>query len=96
VDRLAADEGGALDTTTQPEVPAAVDSVQADRLDGFVERALVASRGFRELDQEKVDAIVWSMVVAGLDTAFELAQLAMEETGFGVLEDKVVKNYIAT
>jgi acetaldehyde dehydrogenase / alcohol dehydrogenase len=96
VDRLAADEGGALDTTTQPEVPAAVDSVQADRLDGFVERALVASRGFRELDQEKVDAIVWSMVVAGLDTAFELAQLAMEETGFGVLEDKVIKNYIAT
>ena len=36
------------------------------------------------------------MVVAGLEQAFELAQLAMEETGFGVLEDKVVKNYIAT
>ena len=36
------------------------------------------------------------MVVAGLESAFELAQLAMEETQFGVLEDKVVKNYIAT
>ena len=36
------------------------------------------------------------MVVAGLESAFELAQLAMEETRFGVLEDKVVKNYIAT
>ena len=36
------------------------------------------------------------MVVAGLEHAIELAELAMEETGFGVLEDKVVKNYIAT
>ena len=36
------------------------------------------------------------MVVAGLEHAVELAQLAMEETGFGVFEDKVVKNYIAT
>ena len=36
------------------------------------------------------------MVVAGLRNAVELAELAMEETGFGVFEDKVVKNYIAT
>ena len=36
------------------------------------------------------------MVVAGLEHAVELAELAMEETGFGVFEDKVVKNYIAT
>ena len=33
---------------------------------------------------------------AGLEHAVELAELAMEETGFGVFEDKVVKNYIAT
>ena len=32
----------------------------------------------------------------GLENAVDLAELAMEETGFGVLEDKVVKNYIAT
>ena len=36
------------------------------------------------------------MVVAGLEAAVDLAELALEETGFGVLEDKVVKNYIAT
>jgi acetaldehyde dehydrogenase/alcohol dehydrogenase len=35
-------------------------------------------------------------VVAGLNNAVELAELAMEETGFGVFEDKVVKNYIAS
>ena len=36
------------------------------------------------------------MTVAGLRAAIELAELAMEETGFGVFEDKVVKNYVAT
>ena len=36
------------------------------------------------------------MTVAGLENAVELAELAMEETQFGVLEDKVIKNYIAT
>ncbi|MGE5407288.1 MAG: bifunctional acetaldehyde-CoA/alcohol dehydrogenase, partial [Syntrophothermus sp.] len=46
--------------------------------------------------QDAVDEIVWAMVVAGLENAFDLAELALRETGFGVLEDKVVKNYIAT
>ena len=51
---------------------------------------------FRALDQEQVDAIVDAMVRAGIRAAGELAALAIEETGFGVFEDKVVKNYIAT
>jgi acetaldehyde dehydrogenase/alcohol dehydrogenase len=68
----------------------------AARLDGFVARAQSAATAFRELDQEAVDRIVWAMVVAGLHNAVELARLAMEETGFGVFEDKVVKNYIAS
>lgn len=57
------------------------------------QRAAVA---FRRLDQQQIDAIVWAMVVAGLEGAVELAELAVEETGFGVFEDKVVKNYVAT
>ena len=66
------------------------------RLDGYVERAREAARALRELDQETVDRIVWAMTVAGLENAVELAEVAMEETHFGVLEDKVLKNYIAT
>ncbi len=81
-------------TATKPE--SRVDAAQAVRLDGFVERAQAAARELRRLDQEAVDRIVWSMVVAGLEGAVELAELAMEETGFGVFEDKVVKNYVAT
>jgi len=68
----------------------------AARLDGFVERAQTAARALRELDQEAVDKIVWAMTVAGLEHAVELAELAMEDVQFGVLEDKVLKNYIAT
>jgi acetaldehyde dehydrogenase/alcohol dehydrogenase len=65
-------------------------------LDADVARAQEAARALRELTQEQVDKIVWAMVVAGLEHAVDLAALATEETGFGVFEDKVVKNYIAT
>ena len=75
---------------------AAAETLDLVRLDAFVDRARRAAEAFRRLDQEAVDRIVREMVVAGLENAFELARLAMEETGFGVLEDKVVKNFIAT
>src|SRR3954471_368266 len=71
-------------------------TADGERLDEHVARARAAADAFRELDQEAVDRIVWAVVVAGLEHAVELAELAAEETGFGVLEDKVVKNYIAT
>jgi acetaldehyde dehydrogenase/alcohol dehydrogenase len=68
----------------------------ASRLDGYVQRAGVAAVALRALDQEAVDRIVRAMTIAGLENAIDLAELAMEETQFGVLEDKVIKNYIAT
>src|SRR3954468_23204447 len=69
----------------------------AVRWDAFVERAEAAASAFRAItDQEHVDRIVRAMVLAGLEAAVELAELALEETGFGVLEDKVLKNYVAT
>lgn len=82
---------------TAIEDPAASASTDwAARLDGYVERARQAAVALRDLDQAAVDGIVWAMTVAGLEHAVELAELAMEETHFGVLEDKVLKNYIAT
>lgn len=74
-------------------------TLSAERLSGidaYVTRAQQAAEEFRGFDQEQVDRIVWAMVTAGLDAAVELAEVAYEETGFGVLEDKVVKNYVAT
>jgi len=55
-----------------------------------------AADEFRKLDQVQVDAIVAAMVRAGLTHAVELAALAVKESGFGVFEDKVVKNFLAT
>ena len=69
---------------------------RSDDIDAYVDRAAEAAREFRKLDQEQVDAIVEAMVRAGLRAAAELASVAIEETGFGVFEDKVVKNYVAT
>jgi acetaldehyde dehydrogenase/alcohol dehydrogenase len=78
-----------------PAVPS-VDPLRRAELDDVVARARAAAEAFRRLDQAAVDRIVWQMVVAGLHAAVELAQVAIEETGFGVFEDKVVKNYVAT
>ena len=72
------------------------DAARLAEVDALVERAHEAAVRFRELDQEQVDAIVDAMVRAGVRAAVDLAQVAIEETGFGVFEDKVVKNYVAT
>lgn len=85
----------ATTSTSAPGTPV-LDDATRTRLDEVVDRAAEAARAFRQLDQEAVDRIVWAMVVAGLDAAVDLAALAVEETGFGVFEDKVVKNYVAT
>jgi acetaldehyde dehydrogenase / alcohol dehydrogenase len=84
-------------TTREPQPAGGLEGEQLERLDRVVARSRAAAEAFRGIgDQETVDRIVWALVVAGLQHAVELARLAMEETGFGVFEDKVVKNYIAT
>lgn len=73
-----------------------IDKARQTYLDGVVENAKRAAEDFRNFDQQQVDEIVWRMVVAGLNNVGELAMAAIAETGFGVLEDKVIKNYTAT
>ncbi|HYN71326.1 MAG TPA: aldehyde dehydrogenase family protein, partial [Nakamurella sp.] len=65
-------------------------------VDAHVEKARSAAEAFRELDQAAVDHIVDAMVRAGLKATGELARLAVTETKFGVFEDKVIKNFVAT
>lgn len=65
-------------------------------IDALVEKAQVALQEFLKLDQEQVDHIVHEMALAGLDKHQELARMAVEETGRGVYEDKVIKNMFAT
>lgn len=64
-------------------------------VDSAVKKALVALDKFEGFDQEQVDYIVAKMSVAGLDHHGYLAELAHDETGRGVFEDKAVKNLFA-
>lgn len=68
----------------------------AKMIDGYVAKAQQALEEYMKLDQEQVDAIVKAMALAGLDQHMPLAKLAYEETGRGVLEDKIIKNMFAT
>src|SRR5437868_3499418 len=65
-------------------------------LDGLVAQARTAAAVFTQCTQDDVDRIVKAMVLAGLAQAQHLARLAIEETKLGVLEDKVIKNMVAT
>jgi acetaldehyde dehydrogenase (acetylating) len=64
-------------------------------LAGARAKARDARRAFEAFDgamQDEVDAIVRAMAAAGTAAAEELARLAVEETGYGVYEDKILKN----
>ena len=65
-------------------------------LEGLVSQARTAAAVFTQYTQEDVDRIVKPMVLAGLEQAQYLARLAVEETKLGVLEDKALKNMVAT
>src|SRR5438270_1327826 len=65
-------------------------------LEGLVSQARTAAAVFTQCSQEDVDRIVKAMVLAGLQQVQHLADLAIEETKLGVLEDKVLKNLVAT
>ena len=67
-----------------------------EMIDGYVKNARKALEEFMSFDQEKIDAIVKAMTLAGLDKHMELAKMAVEETGRGVYEDKITKNMFAT
>src|SRR5690349_732738 len=54
--------------------------------------ARVAQAQLAELSQQQIDAIVTAMAEAVTPHAEALARLAVEETGYGVVADKVQKN----
>lgn len=62
----------------------------------LVKRAKAAQKIVATYDQEKVDAIVAAMARAGEAAAERLARMAVDETGFGVFEDKITKNLFAS
>ncbi|WP_419835859.1 bifunctional acetaldehyde-CoA/alcohol dehydrogenase [Endozoicomonas atrinae] len=74
---------------------AVVQDVDA-QINALIERAMVAREKFLKLTQEDVDRVTKAMALAGQAAHMELARMAVEETGRGILEDKVTKNIFAT
>ena len=65
-------------------------------LEGLVSTARTAAAVFTQYTQEDVDRIVKQMAMAGMEQAQHLARLAVEESHLGVMEDKAIKNMVAT
>ncbi len=79
-----------------PEIVATLSEERIAYLEGLVSQARTAAAVFTQYTQEDVDRIVKPMVLAGLEQAQYLARLAIEETRLGVVEDKALKNMVAT
>lgn len=62
----------------------------------LVSQAREAAAVFTQYTQEQVDEIVLAAARAGANERIRLARMAIDETGMGVFEDKVVKNLFAT
>ena len=73
---------------------AVVDSVE--KLEAEIKLVREAQEKFGEYSQEQVDKIFLAAATAANRARIPLAQLAVEETGMGVVEDKVIKNHYAS
>ena len=70
-----------------------VDGVE--KLEAAIERTRAAQKKFAVYTQEQVDKIFLAAALAANKMRIPLAKMAVEETGMGVVEDKVIKNNYA-
>ncbi|HAU86835.1 MAG TPA: bifunctional acetaldehyde-CoA/alcohol dehydrogenase [Lachnospiraceae bacterium] len=78
---------------TEVKVSGLVDSVDALQL--RINEVKEAQRIFASYSQEKVDEIFKAAALEANKHRISLAKMAVEETGMGIVEDKVIKNHYA-
>ena len=71
-----------------------VDSLE--KFEQLLSRVREAQKVFSTYTQEQVDKIFLAAAIAANKARIPLAKLAVEETGMGVVEDKVIKNHFAS
>jgi acetaldehyde dehydrogenase (acetylating) len=79
-----------------PSPPSDKDLASIAEARALARRAKQAWLQLAEFDQEHIDAIVDAMAEAASIQAEEFARLAVEETGYGVVEDKIQKNLFSS
>ena len=77
----------------ETNVPGIIDNVEA--LVAKMEAMREAQKVFATFTQEQVDKIFFEAAVAANTQRIPLAKMAVEETGMGIVEDKVIKNHYA-
>ena len=75
------------------KVPEVIDNVEA--LQAKIQAMRAAQKVFATYTQEQVDKIFKAAAIAANKARIPLAKMAVEETGMGVVEDKVIKNNYA-
>ena len=68
---------------------------ETEQLRGLLDRVRAAQVAFSSYPQEKVDEIFKAAATAANGARIPLAEMAVDETGMGVFEDKVLKNHYA-
>ena len=71
-----------------------VDTV--DALEKKIDKVRKAQQIFSTYTQEQVDKIFTAAAIAANQARIPLAKMAVEETGMGIVEDKVIKNHYAS
>ncbi|MGL5983573.1 MAG: aldehyde dehydrogenase family protein, partial [Cetobacterium sp.] len=61
-----------------------------------IEKVRLAQKEYSKFTQEKVDEIFREASLAANNARIKLAKMAVEETGMGIVEDKVIKNHFAS
>lgn len=82
-------------TTTAEEAKTTAPVETAEQLDALVDRVVAAQKEFATFSQEQVDKIFKAAATAADKARIPLARMAREESGMGVLEDKIMKNHYA-
>ena len=76
--------------------PAVATAEELAHLDQIVSKVKDAQRIYATYTQEQVDKIFRAAAIAAAQNRIPLSKMAVEETGMGVMEDKVIKNQFAS
>lgn len=82
-----------LEVKSTGKIP--VEPSPRERIDEILEKVREAQIAYSRFSQEQVDEIVHQAAIAANRARIPLAREAWEETGMGILEDKVIKNHFA-
>ncbi len=65
-------------------------------LEELISRVKLAQKEFASYSQEQIDKIFRAAALAANKARIPLARMAVEESGMGVVEDKIIKNHFAS